>query len=188
MQRVLIVGDGPTGLSAALLLAKTGFDVTVVGNNETPVHKAHLHNVLGIDDAAGPHYVSAAREQAERFGARLVQADVERVEATGDAFRARTSEGTFDGEFLVLATGFSGLVEGLDLERGEDGVRIDLHGRTSRDKVYAGGSLARGMRSQVATSIGDGAAIAIDILSRVKGKPSHDYDVLKPAPKRTQTA
>lgn len=182
---VIIVGDGPTGLSAALLLAKTGFDVRVVGSGATPVRKALLHNVLGDDGVPGPEFVAKAREHAERFGARLVDAQVERVEP-GDPFRVVTDQGTFEGRYLVLATGFQAPpADALGLEKGPEGqVRVDLNGRTSRERVYAGGSVTRGVKSQVATSVGDGAAIAVDILSIVRGKPSHDYDVVKPAPQR----
>lgn len=181
--RVLIVGDGPTGLGAALILAKTGFDVHVFGTNSTPVHKAHLFNYLGDDDTSGPHFVEKSRKHALRFGAKLHEARVERVEA-GESFRLHAADGVHEGKFLVLATGFAAsLAGGLGLEVGEDGVRVDHNGRTSHSRVYAGGAATRGAKSQVATSVGDGAAIAVDILSLARGKPSHDYDVVRAIPR-----
>jgi thioredoxin reductase len=84
-----------------------------------------------------------------------------------------------EGNFLVLATGYAATLAGpLGLDMSPDGVKIDLNGRTSKDRIYAGGAAARGKKSQVATSVGDGAAIAVDIMSRLAGKPTHDYDVL----------
>lgn len=182
-RRVIILGDGPTGLSAALLLAKTGFDVQVVGMDATPVRKAMLHNLLGDDGLPGPDYVDKARQHAERYGARLVKARVERVEP-GTPLRVVTDRGTLEGDWLVLATGFErGPAQALGLQTGpEGGVLVDVNGRTSRERVYAGGSVVRGAKSQVATSVGDGAAIAVDLLSLLRGKPRHDYDVLKPKP------
>lgn len=177
---VVIVGDGPTGLSAALLLAKNGFQVDVVGADTTPVHKALLHNVLADDGLPGPEWLERARGHAERFGARLHKARAQRIEL-GESLRVLTDEGAFEGRYLVLATGFDkGPAHALGLEAGPDGIRVDRNGRTSRDRVYAGGTLTRGAKTQVATGMGDGAAIALDIMSRAAGKPVHDFDVLKP--------
>lgn len=184
---VVIVGDGPAGLSAALLLAKNGFEVDVVGTDETPVHKAHLHNVLGIDEITGPEYVRRARDHVEQYGARLHKGRVTQIEV-GETMRVTTDDGTVKGHYLVLANGFrAGPVDELRLDTTDHGVRADKDGRTSLDRVYAGGGLVRGQRSQVATSLGDGAAIAVDILSRVAGKPTHDWDVMK-APRPEQPA
>lgn len=182
--KVLIVGDGPTGLSAALILAKTGFAVEVIGSDETPVRKAMLHNYAGVEDLEGPAFMAHARRQAESFGARLHKAKVERVEM-GERIQIETGAGRFEGTHLVIATGFDAtLAKTLDLARGEGGaIHVDMNGRTSQPCVYAGGAAVRGMKSQLATSVGDGAAIAVDILSEARGKPSHDYDVLKAKPR-----
>ena len=50
MASVVIVGDGPGGLSAALFLAKNGQDVTVFGTDDTAMHYAYLYNYLGIPE------------------------------------------------------------------------------------------------------------------------------------------
>lgn len=181
--KVLIVGDGPTGLSAAIILAKTGFAVEVIGSDETPVRKAMLHNYPGVEDLEGPAFMAHARRQAEGFGAILRKATVESVEL-GERIRVETDRGRFEGTRLVLATGFdTTLAQTLDLDRSEHGIIVDIDGRTSQPRVYAGGAAVRGMKSQLATSVGDGAAIAVDILSEARGKPSHDYDVLKAKPR-----
>ena len=185
---VVVVGAGPTGLSAALLLAKNGVGVHVLGPGETAVDKALLRNVLGVPETDGPTFMEFARSQVERFGAHLHRQRVRQVERVRDGLRAVTEEGNiFDGRYLVLAVGKDpALARGLGADLGRDGVRVDLHGRTSVEGVYAGGRLVRGHASQVATSVGDGAAIAIDILTRERGQPFHDYDVLPKAPEARQ--
>jgi thioredoxin reductase (NADPH) len=179
--QAVVVGDGATGLQCALLLAKSGLPVHVVGADETPARKAVLHNHLGVDGVSGPDFVGAARRHAERLGARLHKARAVGAERTAGGFRVATEAGdTFEAPFLVLATGRDrALADALGLQAGPDGVLVDAWGRSSVDGVYAGGWLTRGHRIQVAISVGDGAAIALDILSRLKGRPVHDFDVLQ---------
>jgi thioredoxin reductase len=184
---VVVVGDGPTGLQCALLLAKTGVTVHVLGLDGTPTRKAVLFNVLAADGIEGPDYMDRARAHAERLGARLHRGKAARAERARDGFRVVTEGGdVFDGRFLVLAHGRDkALPQQLGLEDGPDGsVAVDSWGRTSVEGVYAGGWLTRGHRIQVAISLGDGAAIALDIVSRVRGKPTHDFDVLEAAAPR----
>ncbi|MEO0814813.1 MAG: thioredoxin reductase, partial [Myxococcota bacterium] len=58
----------------------------------------------------------------------------------------------------------------------ERGVEVDGNGMTSVEGVYAVGRLVRPGRSQAVISAGDGAAAAIDILSRDGGKNYLDWD------------
>ena len=64
---VIIVGDGPAGLSAALFLSKKGMDVTVIGKNETAMHYAMLYNYLGIEAITGTDFQNIARKTGKRF-------------------------------------------------------------------------------------------------------------------------
>ena len=182
---VLVIGDGPAGLSAALYLAKNGMGVQVLGQDQTPMHKAFLRNHPGTPETPGTEVLHAAREQCLAYGARLHARKATGVQCDGDIFQVPTQEGdVYRARYLVLTTGRNRhLAEALGLEETELGVRIDLNGRTSAENVYAGGNLARGI-TQAVISMGDGAAIALDILGREKGKPVHDYDVMPAAPPR----
>ena len=53
MAKIIVVGDGPGGLSCALFLAKNEMDVTVFGKDDTAMHYAELHNYLGIPKILG---------------------------------------------------------------------------------------------------------------------------------------
>jgi thioredoxin reductase len=176
---VVIVGDGPTGLSAALLLEKNGQDTIVLGEDETPMHQARLRNILGIEDEDGTPFMERAREQARSFGADLREARVTGAGETNGSFVAETEDGdTVTGDRLVLATGTDrSLAEDLDLAMDGDVIEADKEGFTSREGVLAGGWAIRPHKVQAANSIGDGASIALSILSAEAGEPVHDFDL-----------
>ncbi len=50
MSDVIVIGDGPGGLSAALLLAKNQQDVVVFGDDKSAMHYAQLRNYLDRRD------------------------------------------------------------------------------------------------------------------------------------------
>lgn len=180
MTKVIVVGDGPGGLSAALFLAKKGLTVTVLGKNETALHYALLYNYLGIAEMPGPEFVRIAREQVNHFGATFVGQNVTHIEKTGGGFVVTAEDGsTYASDFVVLAEGKGlKLARALGLAESESGVKVDRDGRTEMDGLYAVGRMTRRTRSQTVISAGEGAAAALDILSRVAGKDVNDFDSL----------
>ena len=178
---VIIVGDGPGGLSAGLLLAKNGADVDVFGTDDTPMHKAMLYNYLGIREMTGSEFQRIARGQVEDFGGRLNEEKVDTVERTDGGFRVETEEGdSYTADYLVLATTNKAHQTQLGIDRTDDGVaNVDRNGRTNIDHCYAIGWASRKDKIQAVISAGDGAAAAVDILSDQKGEPFHDFDVVE---------
>jgi thioredoxin reductase len=177
--RVIVIGDGPGGLSAALFLAKNGQDVTVYGQDKTAMHWALVKNYLGIPEIKGSEFQSIARAQVERLGARLRDARVESVKKVADGFEVTLDGGErASADFLILSEGKSPRLAqqlGLDFDE-QRGLSVDINGKTAMERVYAVGRLARPTRSQAIISAGDGAAAAIDILSIIQDKPVQDWD------------
>lgn len=176
---VVIVGDGPGGLSAALFLAKAGKQVVVYGQDKTAMHAALLKNYLGIEQMTGTEFQQIARAQVEQFGARIVDDHVTAVAQQGDGFQVSLESGEqTQCSHLILSEGKSPKLAqmlGIDWDA-TSGVGTDVHGKTSVDRVYAVGRQVRPGRSQAIISAGDGAAAAIDILSREQGEPVTDWD------------
>jgi thioredoxin reductase (NADPH) len=179
MTSVLIVGDGPGGLSAALYLAKAGLEVTVFGRDRTPMHHAQVHNYLGVPDILGSDFQQVARRHASDHGATIVDAGVTAIEVDDGTITVEAEgHGPASGDYLVLAGGkpIQPLVRTLGLAIVDGRVEVDDEYRTSIDRVYAIGRLVRPERSQAIISAGAGASAALDILSREAGEDVHDWD------------
>ena len=182
MADVLIVGDGPGALSAALFLAKNDLAVTVIGKDETLMHKAVLYNYLGIPEITGDDFMATARQQVEKFGGQLLHGEVNAIVQDGEAFAATADDGqTHTGRYLILAMGSKrDLADGLQIDRREDGtIKVDLDQQTSLDKCYALGWSTHRHKTQAIIAAGDGGRAALDILSAEKGEDFHDFDVVE---------
>lgn len=173
MRDVLIIGDGPGGLSAALFLAKNDLDVAVYGADDTAMHWAYLYNYLGFREIAGSELQRIGRGQVEHFGGTLISATVRSVRAVEDGFELTTEDGEVDrARYLILSEGKKPvLAQTLGLHPGADGLDVSRAGRTAIDGVYAIGRMVRPGRSQAIISAGDGAAAAIDIIARLQDQP-----------------
>jgi len=179
MARVIIIGDGPGGLSAGLFLARGGHQAEVFGQDKTAMHYAFLNNYLGVPAVSGTDFQRAARRQALEAGATLRDVAVTRVGAGADGVEATLESGeTATGHYLILSEGKNPvLARSLGLaETATGAVQVDAEGRSSHPRVYVVGRSARPTRSQAIISAGDGAKAALDILAREAGKDLQDWD------------
>ena len=177
MPDVIIIGDGPGGLSAALFLAKNKLDVVVFGEDKTAMHYALLRNYLGFPEILGADFQRIARGQVASFGARVRDEHVDSVAAAGGGWQVNAGGEKLTGRYLILSEGKAPrLAQQLGLVFDEQqGIATDRHSRTPIG-VYVVGRSARPGRSQAIISAGDGAAAAIDILSREAGHDVLDWD------------
>lgn len=179
MARIIVVGDGPAGLSAALFLSKNGHEVVVYAQDDTAMHYAYLHNYLGIPEIDGTEFQHIARGQVSSYGAELREGEVTEVRVTGDAFTIRAAGGREEAAtYLVLAGGKKAqdLAQQAGAEASDGEVVVDKEYRTNVDRFYAVGRVARPRRSQAIISAGAGAVAALDILAREAGRDVTDWD------------
>lgn len=177
MARVIIVGDGPGGLSAALFLAKNDQDVTVFGTDKTAMNYAHLYNYLGLPEIAGTEFQQVARGQVSALGATLLDEEVSAV-AAGEGFKVKADSGEHVADYLILTEGKNpelALSLGVAVDE-SDAIEVDRDNRSSVDRVYVVGRSVRPTRSQAIISAGAGAVAALDILAREKGSDVQDWD------------
>lgn len=177
MASVIVVGDGPGGLSAALFLAKNGHRVTVFGTDKTAMNYAYLHNYLGIPEMAGTDFQRVAKRQVIAVGAALVEEDVTSAVANG-IFTVESESGRHTADYLILTEGKNpeiALSLGVQTDD-EDTIVVDQDYRSSVERVYVVGRAVRPTRSQAIISAGAGAVAALDILAREEGKDIQDWD------------
>ena len=179
MPDVIVIGDGPGGLSAALFLAKNKLDVVVFGQDKTAMNYALVRNYLGIAEILGTDFQRIARKQATDLGATLRDEHVSEISGESGRWTATLESGEkLTARYLVLSEGKAPKLAkllGLDFDPGT-GIATDKNAKTKLDGVYVVGRSARPGRSQAIISAGDGAAAAIDILSREKNENFTDWD------------
>ncbi|MWV65566.1 FAD-binding protein [Halorubrum sp. JWXQ-INN 858] len=176
---VIVVGGGPAGLSAALFARKNGLDTLLFDTDSTWMHKAHLFNYLGIGSVDGSAFMETARAQVDSFGVERRQGEaVEDVSTADDGFVVETAEDEYTGSYVVLATGAKrDLAESLGCAFDDDVVDVGVTMETSVPNAYATGAMVRVEEWQAVIAAGDGAAAALNVLSKEKGDRYHDFDV-----------
>ena len=163
---MIIVGGGPGGYTAALYAARAGLDTLVLEKLSAGGQMAltqQIDNYPGFEDSVdGFTLAEKMQAQAERFGARTEYAQVERLDLTASPKVLETSEGTFLGKTVVLATGADPRKLGVDHEEA-------LVGRGVAYCAACDGMFYRG-KTVVVVGGGNSAAADALLLSRIAKK------------------
>src|SRR3954463_14477918 len=118
--KVLIIGYGPAGLTAAIYAARANLEPIVIGGYAPGgqlMITSDVENFPGFPEGIqGPELMQKFREQAERFGTRFVDVDVDAVDFSARPFRAWPEKVEYTADSVIVATGASALWLGLDSE------------------------------------------------------------------------
>jgi thioredoxin reductase (NADPH) len=111
-EKMIIIGSGPAGLTAALYAARADLDPLVISGNQLGGQISitnEVENFPGFPEGTtGPELVDLMQRQAERFGARVLIDEVTEVDFTqGSPFKVKTYGEEFEAEVVVIAVGAS---------------------------------------------------------------------------------
>lgn len=197
MYDVAIVGGGPAGASAATFTARAGLQTVVIDADAGMTRRAMINNHLGFPEGVtGPDLVDNGKMQAARAGAEIVDGKVVGLDkASGEGFALRTEDGkTFEAKQVILTLGANAELAkqaGVATKPGTEPrireiVDVDAQGRSSVSGIWAAGTIAGASVHTIVTS-GDGARVAINLISGTKGERHVDHDAM-PRPEAAVTA
>jgi thioredoxin reductase (NADPH) len=104
---VVILGTGPAGLQAAIHAARKKVSVLVLGKEtKSSLFHAHIENFCCLFNVSGEDMLNVARQQAQSFGAEMLEEDVLSVLPEGARFKVTTESGqALECDALIIATG-----------------------------------------------------------------------------------
>ena len=121
MREVIIIGSGPAGLTAAVYAARASLKPLLIEGLEAGgqlMMTTEVENYPGFRSGIlGPELMAEMRAQAERFGTDIIQGDVSAIQLDSAPFTVTTNTGTHQSKSLILATGASARLLGLESEK-----------------------------------------------------------------------
>src|SRR3990170_2770707 len=118
--KVVIVGSGPAGLTAAIYAARANLEPIVIAGyvpGGQLMITSEVENYPGFPDGIqGPELMELFRKQAARFGTRFADVDLDRVDFSERPFHLWAGGVEYRAQSVIVATGASALWLGLDSE------------------------------------------------------------------------
>lgn len=108
MTKLIIIGDGPAGASAALYALRGNIDTTVISKGYGALEKAHaIENYYGLaTPLPGKELHDLGVSQVRKLGADIVSKEVVGISFDGK-FKVLTADEEFSADALIIATGTS---------------------------------------------------------------------------------
>ena len=121
VEKLLIIGGGPAGLSAAIYASREGFNPLVIAGMNAGgqlLLTSVVENFPGFPDGVdGPVIIDLMRKQAEKFDTRFVDQNVTKVDFAKRPFKVFTEDAEYEADSVIIATGANAKWLGIESEK-----------------------------------------------------------------------
>lgn len=111
LRKVIIIGSGPAGYTAAIYLGRAGYKPLVIAGALTPggqlMNTTEVENYPGFPEGIlGPDLMESMQKQAEKFGAEVLLNEVASVDFKSAVKLVTTDDGiTYESDAVIVSTG-----------------------------------------------------------------------------------
>lgn len=121
IEKVLIIGSGPAGLTAAVYSARANLKPLMIEGEEAGgqlMITTDVENYPGFaKGVSGPELVGVMRQQAEKFGTRFITRNVTKVDFSSRPFKVWVGKDLHQAQTIIISTGASAKWLGLASEK-----------------------------------------------------------------------